>query len=53
MMADEASSVPVTGGCVCLCIHTASSEHKDILGKGELCETDGSTWVIGFLGEGN
>lgn len=53
MMADDASSVPVTGGCVCLYMHTAWSEHKDILGKGELCETNGSMWVIDFLGEGN
>lgn len=53
MMADDASSVPVPGGCVCLNMHTAGSEHKDTLEKGELCKTNGSMWVIGFLGEGN
>lgn len=53
MMADDASSVPVTGGCVCLYMHTAWSEHNNILEKGELCKTNGSMWVIVFLGEGN
>lgn len=51
MITDDASSVPVTGGCMCLYMHTAWSEHKDILEKGELCKTNGSMWVIGFLGE--